>query len=212
MRIVPIKEVFNLSDGETVPSVRGKITKIYGSKRGQNDNGDWSFQNFMLRADDGTEIKVKCKDRPDVPKELSGKIVVISCAEGQKGLSGVKAKEDVYEGKTSRILWVTPSASIEVAGSAQQADQPSDNDGGNAEPPPRQPEKPKASGNGDPLLVEKATKRARDYYQVMEAAHVMRVAWDHKHPDHHMSADHFHAACSTLYIQLQRDGVINGSN
>jgi hypothetical protein len=222
MRVVPLRDVLGLQSGETVPSVRGRITRVWDRKTGTNSTGDWAIQNLLLKDDSGAEIKVKVTDRDAIPGTWKGKLVYIACNEGKHGLTGIKAKDDDYGGKVNRILSVTPTAAIELADASQSTPPPEQQ---TQPPPPQQQQQQPKNGNGSgsgnaptappTTAAEKistaAHVRARDYYRVMEAAHAMRLAWDKAHPEHQMTPDHFQGACSTLYIQLQRDGVINGN-
>ena len=222
MRIVPIKEIFGLESGETVPAVKGTIKNVYDQSKGTNAHGDWKLQNIVV-ADGTGEIKVKLADRDPIPLAWKGKQALIECNDGGKGLTGIKAKDDDYRGKVSRILSVTASAHVNLvdgqAGPPVQQAPPALQPPAQAPartPAPSAPQQSAASqnhGNGHGSKVaQAAAERARDYYRVMEAVETMREAWATKHPQAVMTDAHFQAACSTVFIQLQRDGVINGSN
>lgn len=226
MRIVPIKDIQQLGDGETVPSVKGRLVVVYDRKTGTNAKGDWSLQNAELQDDTG-KIKVQFSGREAMPPNLKNQWVCIQCNDGGKGLTGIKASDDTYRNQTTRILRVTPSAHIELVDGQptaaapaptprQEAPQPSPATNTQPTPAPT-PSAPPENGNGH--ASEQANRvsiaalaRARDYYRVMAEVYQVRVAWDAKHPDAPMTADHFQAAVSTVYIQLERDGVINGNH
>lgn len=100
------------SDGEVIGSIAGKIKKVWEYKTGSGDHGEWSFQNIEL-VDGRDSIKVVLKDREELnDRDWTGVQVIISSTEGKKGWNGVKAKDDEYKGKTTRIAWVTGSADI----------------------------------------------------------------------------------------------------
>ncbi len=228
MRIVTIKEVLGLGSGEVVPAVKGTIKNVYDQNKGTNSHGDWKLQNLMLTDSTG-EIKVKVADRDPIPANWKGRVVCIECNDGGKGLTGIKAKDDEYRGKVSRILSVTPTAHMtlvepgQAAQPAQQPAQPAQQQpqapqqaqAAQTQPAPQAAQPPATNGNGNGAgkrVTEAATTRARDYYRVMDAVQVMRTSWDANHPHALMTDAHFQAACSTVFIQLQRDGVINGNH
>jgi len=212
--------VLGLGSGETVPAVKGTIKQVFDQNKGTNSHGDWKLQNIVL-TDSAGEIKVKIADRDPIPGNWKGKLVCIECNDGGKGMTGIKAKDDEYRGKVTRILSVTPTAHITLVdangGQAQQTQQPPVQQ--QSQPPaqtqqasanqtaPANP--PATNGNGSAVSAA-ATQRSRDYYRVMSAVQTMRQGWDKEHPQALMTDAHFQAACSTVFIQLQRDGVING--
>lgn len=235
MRVVTVKEILTLDSGETVPAVRGRLKAVYDQNKGVSKRLDadgkpipWRLQNVVL-VDDTGEIKVKLDDRDAVPMTWKGAAVLISCNEGQRGLTGMKAKNDEYRGKVSRILHVTGSAHMELVDGRTVQTAPPENattppqgvqaSGPSSTPPPPQnapqgqsgaQHAPSTQGNGN-TVSNAAVLRARDYYRVMKAVQTMREGWDKEHTAAKMTDAHFQAACSTVYIQLQRDGVINGN-
>jgi hypothetical protein len=113
-RIIPVAELAAMEDGEPIMAVRGVLTKVYPPFEGDNDNGHWSFQKAMFKDKTGT-AQVKFKDQPD-RRHYQGKEVLLQCIKTEKGsFTGVKVKDDEYQGKTTRLIWVTPSADIGLA-------------------------------------------------------------------------------------------------
>ena len=113
-RIIPVAELAALVDGEPIMAVRGVLTKIYPPFEGDNDNGHWSFQKAMFKDKTGT-AQVKFKDLGD-QRHLQGKEVLLQCIKTEKGaFTGVKVKDDEYNSKVTRLIWVTPSADIGLA-------------------------------------------------------------------------------------------------
>jgi hypothetical protein len=230
MRLVPIKEVLTMA-GENVPCCRGQITDVTKQLAGGEGEKAWRFQKLTIRDDSG-EIKVKIWDREAYPVTIKGQIVTLTCKDGEKGLSGVKAKEDEYRGATSTILNVTPSGIIElgngqpapqaapVSQPAQTATPPQNGSATAAQQAPASPaaqqapaSPPAQNGNGHAatdLLNTTALAVSRDYYRVMDAVQTMRLGWDAKHPDHKMSPDHFQSAVATVFIHCDKRGLING--
>ena len=127
MRIVKLSDVPVLEDGEIIPSIRGTIVDVYERKTGSNDKGEWSIQNATISGD-GVKVDLKVHNRDDI-KPFKGKVVLISCKDGSKGLTGVYALHDTYGGKTTKKVKLTATAVIESG----DAPAPSDNDGGEPE-------------------------------------------------------------------------------
>lgn len=215
MRILKIADVCALEDGETVPSVRGRLTAIYDRKSGQNDRGAYSFQNAEL--DDGSgKIKVKLKDRDALLPVWKGKLVVISCNESKTGLTGVKAADDEYKGKISRILWVTPSAHIDLAEADNQqapaeptrqsapASQPAKAPNGNGHAPA--PATGHAPGNGQPTVRQRLNRLANLYLASLDAGMYVARTFEEQAGEP-MSGEHFQACVSSLFIQATRENL-----
>lgn len=222
--VIPISQLLQANSGFIPPCVRGIVTDVFDQTSGTNEHGDWKIQNIWIKEGE-SKIKVKVTDREALPKSLKGHGVVITCKEGDKGLTGMKVKEDNYRGKSSIILSVTPTATIEWDGMGNGHAQAPSTEPAPHTPPPTPPpaQMPPTANppgntapsngatNGNKVSVQ-AKKRARDYFRVMEAAHELRLAWNAAHADFPMTAEQYQAAVGTLYITLQRDGVINGGD
>lgn len=226
MRLVSVKEALGYGSGEVIPSIKGRLSEVWPRKSGTNANGEWSIQNLTIK-DDGGELKLMVTGRDEIPKTHKGRLVYLSCKEGDKGMTGLKVEDEEYRGKTTRKLKVTPSASVDFLDGNGTQPQTSDNDVGNVEPPQQPPPAPQpqakptngnghSNGNGnggdENPVSQAALRRCQDYWRVMDRVHTMRLKWDERHPEHRLSPEHFQAAVSTVYIQLQRDGVINGNH
>lgn len=221
MRVVSIGEVKQLDHKEVVPSVRGILKSVFKPNAGTNDHGPWSIQNVMLKDSSG-EIKVSLRNRDEIPLTAKGQAILIECNDGDKGKTGVYAEDDDYRGKVERIIKVTGSAKIEIGNGATETTQtpppPSPPTGtgptGAATPPKPQTTTPQTqtNGNGHGDSLRNAAKRlARDYYRTMEAVLEMRIAWDKENPHATMTDTHYQAACASVFIQLSRDGLVNGN-
>lgn len=153
MRKLTIAEVKALDDEELVPCIQGEVTAIYNRKEGESSKGPWSFQDLTLKDETAGEIKVTLNNRIALAKTAKGKTLMFTCSKGDHGLTGVKAKDNEYNGKTTRLLWVTPSAEIDFV------DGGSDNNNSEGPEPPSYSEAdeehgqptpaPKTNGNGN---------------------------------------------------------------
>lgn len=112
MRVIHLSEVLQMEPGETVTATKGKLKAIFERNTGTNEHGDWSIQNVIL-ADGEVEMKVKVCDRDAaIPSAWKGKLIYLTSVNGEKGITGLKVKEDTYKDKTSKILSATKTAEI----------------------------------------------------------------------------------------------------
>lgn len=203
MRVVTLQEVLQYTNGETVPSVRGRITEMFKQSKGTNSHGDWALQNITIQDGTGT-IKVKVQDRPELPMSYKGREVVIYCHEGDKGLTGIKAKDDTYKNVTSRILSVTPTAHIDLVESAPPApvqQQPAPAPQQQYQPPVQQTAPAPTNGTG---VKQRLNKLANLYLHCLDAGDYVRRTWEASH-NCQMPDDQFQACVSSLFIQATRD-------
>ena len=119
MRIIPISEIFGRDPKETIGCCAGRIIKLYPAKRGTNQKGDWSFQRGTLQDKSG-EIQFLLKDRQELTPEWKGRNVIMMARQGDKGFSGIYVEDDEYQGKVTRIIRLTPSATIDEDVTQQQ--------------------------------------------------------------------------------------------
>lgn len=125
-RIVNLAEIpTGYSNGELLPSLVGRITKLYQRKTGEGQYGPWSVQGGKIEGN-GATIDISFFDLPD-QGNLTGKEVVISCTQGDKGPIGVSVDDNEYKGKTTRRIKVQKQADIAFATGAPQAHAPAQN-------------------------------------------------------------------------------------
>lgn len=181
MRIIPIADIFQFTAGEIIPSVQGKVVKLKGRSKGTNNDGEWSIERIELQ-DASASIMVMIRDRAPLDQGLLNQHITISCKNGEKGLTGIKAKDDTYRDKTSRVISVTPTGIIEPSQPGQataptpapQQQQQATAPAQSTQPPPAasqppssapQTQQPKThtngngNGNGEPKPDEPAVKR-----------------------------------------------------
>jgi hypothetical protein len=131
-----------MDDQMPLPAINGTLTALYPRKTGESSKGPWSFQNGEL-----TQGKAKIKlvfkglDEP-VDKSLKGKDITITAHKGDKGWTGIYSQDNEYQGKTTREIKVTPTATIE------QGEGGGDNDEGEEEPQQRSQAKPAGTKTG----------------------------------------------------------------
>lgn len=217
-----VSQINDLEDDIAVPAFKGKVKQIFKRHTGNNARGDYSFQGIILVDADGDEIEAKLKDRDELPAKLKGKHVCIVSHKGDRGWTGVKTKDDEYQGKTKRILWITGSAEIvpgenmpaegddvvvstdnsdpAATASSQQDDPPA-----RANHPANHPAKPT---QGDPVRDAKvaALKRANLLAIAVRAADSMLQVY---HDSGKVNpTPELHQACTmSIFISMDRQGM-----
>lgn len=171
-----VAEIQSFKDGSSIQKVRLRLVSLFEQKKGQGQHGPWAIQNAVF-TDGGQNIKAMIKDRDAFPENWKGEDLIISAVSGNKGLSGLYAFDDEYQGKTERKIKITGTAKIQVVQQSQdqhQNNQPPANNGGfdseadiaaryAAEnpglqnPPPQQRPPKKAKPPEDKLLAAKKT-------------------------------------------------------
>ena len=106
-----INDIKALNDGAAITELRLKLLNLWERKEGQGQHGPWSIQNAVF-TDGGQEIKAMIKDRDELPKSGIGDWITISSVNGAKGLSGLYAFDDEYQGNTERKIKITGSAQM----------------------------------------------------------------------------------------------------
>jgi hypothetical protein len=139
MKTQTAKEMLELEPEMPVLCARGILKTIYDHKTGPTkDGGTYSLQNGYF-SDSTGDIKFCCSGRKALDPFLKGREVVLECIKSQKGgFTGVKIKEETYQGKTKKVLWITGSAKMEVVtapasggnGHHPEVQAPADQDGG----------------------------------------------------------------------------------
>lgn len=217
MRILPISDILTqLDHDDTVDSVVAQVIDIHKRHSGTNANGEWSLQNLLIRDATG-EIKVQLKDREDFPTAFKNRVVCFECNQGPKGKTGLKAKDDEYKGKKSRILSVTPTAQIDLHEQATPATPPPQQTQRPPAAPPTQtapqhqspPQQTNGNGNGHTGRdVRKVlNKLANLYLHCYEAGDYVYRTVNEMHGPDSMNADQFQACVSSLFIAAQREGL-----
>lgn len=219
LRTITVPQALELSTGELVPSIRAVVSDIGKRYSGTNDHGDWSLQNITLKDGvTGQTIKAKVNDREEIPASWKGGTVLMVCKNSDKGLTGLKIDEDDYRGKKSKVIKVTPSATIMPDGASGATTPPAPQAAPPAQPvtpPARTTEVPAATqeappshdGNGnDPVKVaRKALARAANLYVLCtDAGSYVKEQLKARHAVE-MTDAQYQACVSALFINASRD-------
>lgn len=114
----PFASFEHLTDGQTVGMIVGTLSILYGWKTGNNAKKPWAIQNGILTDDTGAELPVVFMDREsELGKEWKG-VKIQLVAGTDKGLTGLYAYDDTFQGRTTRKLKVTKSAHLTAVGDA----------------------------------------------------------------------------------------------
>lgn len=102
-----------MEKGEKPPAIQVTLTKLFDRKSGANEHGEWSIQNGEF-SDGQTAIPCMFKDRPEISKSWKGRELLIECHRGEKGLNGIVVHIDTHDGKTKKVLRITPTAEVSL--------------------------------------------------------------------------------------------------
>lgn len=203
-----VAEIKAQPEDSTVYRFIGAIKKRFKRTEGENSKGPYSFEHLEIADATGTLIKVSFKDCPPLdPSFVAGKrLSILAQKSEQHGWKGVKAKDDTYKEKTSRILWVTPSAVVTLlADLSATAEQPGKTDERRSEKPDsrRQPE-PKS---GDPVkdAMTHISKILNLQRFTLRATNHLSDEWREAY-DEEMPLELFQSINAQLFIESSRAG------
>jgi hypothetical protein len=131
--VLTIPQLKEMSENTTPESFKGKIKKVFAASKGTNEHGDYSLQKIVL-TDGSAEIEVMLKDRGELSRTSEGQTIYILAAQGERGLTGVKRKDNTYKNKTTPQVWVYDSAEVTFEGGAVQSNKMAE--GAPAQTPP----------------------------------------------------------------------------
>lgn len=215
MKVMTVKEISTLEDGAAVPAIKGVLTKIEKRKVGKTDIGEWSYENAVLQDSTG-EIKVTFKNREALPADIADKQVHLLSHQGDRGWTGINAKDDEYRGSVKRVLIVGKNA--EVVESAVLLSRGEST----PEPGPLPAAKPEPaataaspSGNITPAQAN-ALKEARLFIArrlvgqklTLKACLALRADWQEVTKEE-MPTELFQSINSTLFISADRAGLFD---
>ena len=220
-RIVPLAEALKMDPGEQLPAIRGKVVKVGKYFSGQSAKGPWSFQTLTI-DDGGTKTDVKFKGRDQIAPDAVGKVAFVVANNGERGLTGVRVEDDEYNGKTTRIVLVTPSAELtfgkgdwntetpaKPAAAKQTSDpEPSEDDyPGGDEPPARESERPAEANKGGTGWdgLKQDVNKIRKLHLLCCAAAAHNVAALHK-AGINVGDEFLQSAAATIFIEACKRG------
>lgn len=107
----PLSQLDACADKQVLPCIAGTASRIFQRRESKPDaQKEWSVQDIEL-TQNGTTVKVKIWDHPEIARSNEGKPVTITASDG-KGLTGIFVLDDDYDGKITRMIRLTASAEI----------------------------------------------------------------------------------------------------
>lgn len=214
MLLLTVPQLLQMGDGVAPEGIRGTLTQVYEHKTTQYG----SLQGGTLKSD-GQSIKIIFSGRPPVPQELVNQEVYITAEKNQKGMFGLKRKDNAYKGKVTPEVWVYAAANV-----AANSPQNGNGNGGYQQPQQQYQQQPQqqqsyqpqgqpyqqgpleSAHNADnmPMLKEQLMKRVNLYIMCYQAANYVRETLGSSFSD-----DQHQACVASLYIQMtgnRRDG------
>lgn len=156
---------------DSVPEAfKGRLTKLFTQRKGEKNGKPWRMQNGKL-SDGSKTIDIVFSDRDEIPRSYEGAEIYCVAGRSERGLNGLKRRENDYKGKVTPQVWVYDGADVSFNGQPAQSAQ-SDN----RQPPPEQPRHepdsqpantpPPAPTNGNARPSEGETQTAMREYNV----------------------------------------------
>lgn len=141
MRIIPLSEVLEMSDGETLVAISGKIADVYKANKGTNSKGDYSLQNVTLEQA-GTKIRLLLSNHDtEIPNSWKGKKITIEAHKNDKGKwTGLYVFDDTY--KVDKGEAKTPERRIKVTSTAIISEDGVNEERGGGSPEDQEPHRP----------------------------------------------------------------------
>jgi hypothetical protein len=221
-RIVPLAEALKMDPGEQLPAIRGKVVKVGKYFSGESAKGPWSFQTLVI-DEGGTKADVKFKGRDQIAPDAVGKVAFVVANNGERGLTGLRVEDDEYNGKTTRIVLVTPSAEL-TFGKGDWGTGPKEKASADSEPPkerartedagddypsgdqpPRDESKKPAAAAGGWEAVKVDLNRIRKLHLLCCAAAAHNVAAMHK-AGINVGDEFLQSAAATIFIEACKRG------
>ncbi|MDE2020578.1 MAG: hypothetical protein KGJ13_09610 [Patescibacteria group bacterium] len=217
MKVSTVADVNELPDDSLVHAFRGTIKQLFKRKTGESDRGPWSFENMVV-SDGRAEIKVILKDRDPLDPILKGKVVYLLSSQTSKGWHGVKAKDDEYDGKVKRILWVTGAAEIvpgteyEARGAQATAQAPASAKDAPAHPEPQKPQEGHVTPDKHLFNARQFAGRRVSLLKVATRAALQFKREFDSLPDEmrqgiKLEGDVFWARVTSIFISLEAEGL-----
>lgn len=166
-----IADIRAMPEDATVHCFIGTIKARHKRSAGQNGRGAWSFEVLELKDAKGDEIRAKFKDCEPLAQNLKpGVGISILAHNGDRGWTGVKAKDEEYpkdSGKHERILWITPSAIVNLQATPGQSASR------------QEPAAPQSSGDGLQDAADHLARTTNLQRLTIRSAFKLAAEWEH---------------------------------
>ncbi len=212
---------------EIIAGVKGTVKKVLKQSTFGKGDKSGTLQPIIVRddADEATEIKAKLWNHNPLNSDDVGRKIVFIAHQGQKGMTGLRLKEDTYDNKTSIILDVGDRAEVTFNDGAkaqrpQSESEPepddSDDDGlpfggkpARATAPAPAPARPKAA-NGDGFTWKAVGAQMNRLGALYAAAFIQaqnKCAVEiEKQTGVKIPEDQIREVATTLFIEFNRKG------
>lgn len=230
-QVTPIPQLLTMDNDMAVYAVKGKIKSLFRQRTSKPDAAkQWTCQDLLL-MDATHSIKVQVWDHEPLPEaQWKGKAIYLLATHGDKGWTGLKVKDNTWEGTTTKVLSVTRTGEIAEATvyESGQAGAPAPQAPTPPSPPPTAPlsthstqaelqaaaaavasavpPPPPERGNSHSPVEIRLAGLARAYLRCMDAATFVAVEFQKKHGAT-MSPDQFQGCTATLFIAGQRENL-----
>ena len=218
-QVFTIPQIKAAEDDAIIYAFKGtckSFTKYYAADPNDTTSQSMQIATFTEGKD---SITVKFRNRDSLPAAWKGKTIWVLANHGDKGWTGVKAKDNERNGEVERILLVTRSAEVgpnpdPARGQSEPAEE-APSESATDQAPARAPAPAAARASvSDPDKARahmkcELAKYANAMLLVIAAVkHVSQRALAEQGVE--IPAEQFQAMCSTFFIKADRQGLIDG--
>lgn len=212
MRVLTLAEIQKLEPGETIPSFNAQIKEVKPYNQGTHaEYGPWTIQNLTVMDESGI-VPVKIKNHHEFGQDWRNCHAYFESGKSQKdgGLTGIKWKEDTYKGKTTRLIEVTASATIDRNGDQPDHGMYSKKDSFSPQTPdPRQPALPDTK-QAIQDAKERLGRAANGLILCYDATVYLATEVMKRHSDVVFGPGELERIAVHLSISLEKNGVVHG--
>ena len=124
MIVFTISQLLEMSDGTIPEAFRGKIKKVYAANKGMNKNNKpYCLQKIVL-TDGSKDMEIMLDGRDELSRTVEGSQLFAAAGRGERGLSGLKRKDNVWKEKTTPQVWIYDNAELTIEGGSGAATVP----------------------------------------------------------------------------------------
>jgi hypothetical protein len=168
MLVKTVKQLVETVDiGENVSACKGKVKAVFkfftgpSKRKGAKKGEVYQIQNFILQdlEDAEFEITAVSNGRDELPRDWVGKTIHLVAYNGERGLTGLKTKENKWTDKDGtehedKVLWITPTAEISLGGmkKTQESSEPEPDE------VPNEDEPESAQDDSEPVKTQQKPK------------------------------------------------------
>jgi hypothetical protein len=182
MKVAKAIEIANLTSGQIIGEITGKVKKVFPPKTGQGNFGPWSVRNIILQDETG---EVRAGVWNIEMQDLEGKTVTFKSTPSKNGMAGIS----VSENKGKNELKITEKCIVLDGGASVSTSQ--------------------QQSAGSTLAIKSTGLSAKE--RIFQNAQLMvecikAAVWVQGEVKE-LTNEHFQSVCASLFIASERAGL-----